>query len=165
MNQDRQQKILDIVGSKPIATQQQLAAELRRRGMESTQSSVSRDIARLGLVKINGAYAAPHGNALAGGPLSSIEPAGDNLIVVKTDVGQAQHAALVIDWAKLPEIVGTVAGDDTILVVVRNAAAQRLAVKKILGLFIGPRGSVRNQNNAGAARSRPDSRSKKRAWL
>lgn len=164
MKQHRQQKILDIVGSKPIATQQQLAAELKRRGLESTQSSVSRDIARLGLVKINGAYAAPHGNALAGGPLSSIEPAGDNLIVVKTDVGQAQHAALVIDWANLPEIVGTVAGDDTILVVVRDAAAQRVAIKKILGLFIGPAAAVRAQGGPAAARPKPGLRSKKRAW-
>ncbi|HEY6332227.1 MAG TPA: arginine repressor [Blastocatellia bacterium] len=160
MKQDRQQKILDIVGSKPISTQQQLAVELKRRGMESTQSSVSRDIARLGLVKINGAYAAPHGNALAGGPLNSIEPAGDNLIVVKTDVGQAQHAALRIDWANLPEIIGTVAGDDTILVVVKNMAAQRIAIKRILGLFIGPAATLQGQKGAGAA----GSPSKKRAW-
>ena len=157
--------ILDIVGAKPIATQQQLTAELRRRGVESTQSSISRDIGRLGLVKINGAYAAPHGPALAGGPISSIDTAGDNLIVVKTDVGQAQHAALVIDWAELPEIVGTVAGDDTILVAVRNAASQRLAVKKVLGLFIGPQPGLRSGRRTAAPRPAPGPRPKKRTWL
>jgi len=165
MRQDRRQMILDIVGAKPISTQEQLTAELRRRGVESTQSSISRDIGKLGLVKINGAYAAPNGQALAGGPISSIDTAGDNLIVVKTDVGQAQHAALVIDWAGLPEIVGTVAGDDTILVAVRNAASQRLAVKKVLGLFIGPQPGLRAGRRTPPPRPTTRQRPKKRAWM
>ena len=65
----------------------------------------------------------------------AVDTAGDNLIVVKTDTGQAQPAALAIDRANIEEVVGTVAGDDTILVAVKNAAAQRAAIKKIMKLF------------------------------
>jgi len=156
--------ILDIVSSKAVATQQELTAELERRGIQSTQSSVSRDIAKLGLIKINGAYAAPGTKELAGGPLLRIDTAGDNLIVVKTEVGQAQHAALMIDWANVAEIVGTVAGDDTILVAVKNTAAQRVAMKKILGLFIGPTAATAQRARPVPAHSAERGRSRKRAW-
>ena len=131
----RQESILSIIQGKRIATQQELAEELARRGIEATQSSVSRDISKLGLTKVNGHYAAPTAIAPTTVPIIVIAPAGDNLIVVKTDTGQAQPAALVIDRANIDEVVGTVAGDDTILVAVKNAAAQRVAIKKINSLF------------------------------
>ena len=165
MRQDRQQIILDIIGSRAVATQQELTAELERRGIQSTQSSVSRDIAKLGLIKINGAYAAPGTKAVAGGPIVNIDTAGDHLIVVKTEVGQAQHAALLIDWANVAEIVGTVAGDDTILVAVKNAAGQRMAIKKVLGLFIGPSSRTAQQDRPTPARSGGRSKPRKRAWV
>ena len=135
MKRERQQTILEIISDGRLATQQELAAELEARGIEATQSSVSRDIAELGLVKINGHYAAPRPEDLGAERLQSIDTAGDNLIVVRTQVGQAQPAALVIDGADIPEIVGTVAGDDTILVAVKNEAAQRVAIRKMLELF------------------------------
>lgn len=131
----RHQNILDIISAKQIATQQELARELVRRGFAATQSSVSRDIVKLGLTKLNGYYVAPEDALKVGGPVTAIDTAGDNLIVVKTEVGLAQPAALTIDRASIGEIVGTVAGDDTILVAVKNAAAQRLAMKKIVKLF------------------------------
>lgn len=131
----RHQKILEIISAKPIATQQELAAQLSRRGFAATQSSVSRDIVKLGLTKLDGYYVAPEDALKVGGPIAEIDTAGDNIIVVKTDVGQAQPAALTIDRANIDEIVGTVAGDDTILIAVKNAAAQRLAMKKIVKLF------------------------------
>jgi transcriptional regulator of arginine metabolism len=134
-NRARHQKILEIISAKPVATQQELASHLSKRGFAATQSSVSRDIVKLGLTKVDGYYVAPEAAVKAGGPLASIDTAGDNIIVVRTEVGLAQPAALTIDRAAIAEIVGTVAGDDTILVAVKNAAAQRLAIRKIVSLF------------------------------
>ena len=145
----RHREILDIINEKPIATQQELAAALSKRGFAVTQSSVSRDIVRLGLAKLNGVYVAPESAVKASGPVSSIDTAGQNLIVIKTDIGLAQPAALAIDRAGIDQIVGTVAGDDTILVAVKNEAAQRLALKKIIELFaprVGPSRSRRKRN-------------------
>ncbi|HXG93091.1 MAG TPA: arginine repressor [Blastocatellia bacterium] len=139
MKSERLRKIVEIVGKKRVATQQELAEELRRRGIESTQSSISRDIVELGLIKVNGYYAAPQPVLAGSGPIVDIDTAGDNLIVVKTDVGQAQPVAVRIDGADIEEIVGTVAGDDTILIAVKNASAQRAAMKKILKLFAAAR--------------------------
>jgi len=148
MKRSRQEKILQIIAGKPVATQQELAQELTRRGIEATQSSVSRDIVALGLTKLNGYYTAPQ-PAVSGGPVVEIATAGDNLIVVKTDIGQASPAALAIDRAKINEIVGTVAGDDTIFIAVKNLEAQRLAMKKIVKLFAPP------VSRAEQARKRP----------
>jgi transcriptional regulator of arginine metabolism len=152
-NGARRQKILEIISSRPIATQQQLAAQLSRIGFAATQSSVSRDIVKLGLTKLDGYYVAPEDAVTVGGPVVAIDSAGDNLIVVKTEVGLAQPAALTIDRASVAEIVGTVAGDDTILIAVKNAAAQRLAIKKIVKLFAPPhsreRGARRRTPRAG----------------
>lgn len=134
-NGTRHQTILEIISAKPIATQQELAAQLSRRGFTATQSSVSRDIVKLGLTKLEGYYVAPEDAVTIGGPITGIDTAGDNIIVVKTEVGLAQPAALTIDRASIGEIVGTVAGDDTILIAVKNAFAQRLAMKKIVTLF------------------------------
>jgi transcriptional regulator of arginine metabolism len=134
-NGARHQAILEIISAKAIATQQELASHLSRRGFAATQSSVSRDIVKLGLTKLDGYYVAPEDAVSVGGPITGIDTAGDNIIVVKTDVGLAQPAALTIDRASIDEIVGTVAGDDTILIAVKNAAAQRLAMKKIIKLF------------------------------
>ncbi|HJQ68458.1 MAG TPA: arginine repressor [Blastocatellia bacterium] len=135
MKRKRQESILSIIAAKRVATQQELAGELSRRGIEATQSSVSRDIFELGLTKVNGHYAAPRAGAATAAQQVTVDTAGDNLIVVKTDTGQAQPAALTIDRAGIEEIVGTVAGDDTILVAVKNASAQRAALKKIMKLF------------------------------
>lgn len=135
MKTDRQETILRIINARRIATQQELAEELARRGVVATQSSVSRDIVELGLTKLNGHYTAPQ-PALSGGPIIEIDTAGDNLIVVKTEIGQANPAAIIIDRAKIEEVIGTVAGDDTILVAVKNLDSQRIAMKKIIKLFV-----------------------------
>jgi transcriptional regulator of arginine metabolism len=145
-NGTRHQKILEIINEQPIATQQELAARLARRGFSATQSSVSRDIVKLGLTKLDGYYIAPEDAVQVEGPITEIDTAGDNIIVVKTEVGLAQPAALTIDRANINEIVGTVAGDDTILIAVRNAVAQRLAMKKIVKLFAPTRVRSRAAN-------------------
>src|SRR5882762_5918297 len=145
-NGQRHQKILEIISAKPVATQQELAGQLSRRGFSATQSSVSRDIGKLGLTKLDGYYVAPEDALKAEGPITEIDKAGDNIIVVKTEVGLAQPAALTIDRASIDEIVGTVAGDDTILIAVKNAAAQRLAMKKIVKLFAPSRARSKGVN-------------------
>src|SRR5689334_10300917 len=83
MKTERQQKILEIIRARRVATQQQLARELGRRGIEATQSSVSRDIVELGLTKLHGRYTAPQAS-FAGNPVVEVDTAGDNLIVIKT---------------------------------------------------------------------------------
>ncbi|HKP85946.1 MAG TPA: hypothetical protein VJZ26_07620 [Blastocatellia bacterium] len=142
MKTDRQDTILRIISARRIATQQELAEELARRGIDATQSSVSRDIVELGLTKIKGRYTAPQ-PALDGGPIVGIETSGDNLIVVKTEIGQANPAAILIDRAKIDEVIGTVAGDDTILVAVKNLDGQRMAMKKLIKLFAPPSGDAK----------------------
>jgi|SRR6266571_2260154 len=142
-NKARHQKILDIISVKRIATQEDLARQLQRQGFTATQSSVSRDIVKLGLTKLDGYYVAPQAALRVGGPVVALDTAGDNIIIVKTEVGLAQPAALTIDRAEIGEIVGTVAGDDTILVAVKNATAGRLAMKKIVDLFAPSRARSR----------------------
>lgn len=153
----RHREILEIISTKPVSTQQELAAYLSNRGFAATQSSVSRDIVKLGLTKLDGYYVAPQDAVNVGGPVSEIDTAGDNLIVVKTEVGLAQPAALSIDRANIGEIVGTVAGDDTILIAVKNSAAQRLAIKKIVKLFAPSRSAARRGAARHVARSRAGS--------
>ena len=138
MKRKRQKKILEIISAKRIATQQELAQELARAGVKATQSSVSRDIVEMELAKVDGYYVAPQTAIPFGAPIVGIETAGDNLIVIKTEVGLAQPTALTIDRAKIDEIIGTVAGDDTILIAIKNVASQRQAIKKIIKLFTRP---------------------------
>ena len=149
MKMTQQETILEIIGAKRIGTQQELARELQRRGIIATQSSVSRDIVELGLTKLNGSYTASR-PALAGSSVIEIDTAGDNLIVIKTEIGQASATALTIDRAKIEEIIGTVAGDDTLFVAVKNIEAQRAAMKQIVQLLAPPprRSSAANKRAA-----------------
>jgi len=138
MNRSRRQAILEIISDKRIENQQELVAELERAGIVTTQSSVSRDVAKLGLIKVNGHYAAAGPEVMAAGPIVNVDTAGECLVVIKTEIGQASPTALKIDQAGISEIIGTVAGDDTMLIAVKNAAAQRIAIRKIMELFSTP---------------------------
>ena len=153
MKKPRQEKILEVIGARRIATQQELTDELRRRGIESTQSSISRDIVELGLIKVNGYYAAPRPAIATGGLIIDVDTAGDNLLVIRTETGQASPVALAIDRASIEEVVGTVAGDDTILIAVKNEAMQRAAMKKIVKLFAAPLQGKSRRAKPGIARS------------
>lgn len=135
----RHRKLLNLIAAKRIATQGELAAHLERAGFAVTQSSVSRDLEELGVIKRRGAYALPapavNGHpAVRGGPLS-LEVAGDALIVAKCEPGLASFVAVEIDRAAIPEIVGTLAGEDTVFVAVTEQRAQRATIKKIWELF------------------------------
>ena len=132
----RQQKILSLIRARRIGKQEELAAQLERAGVVATQSSVSRDLIELGIVKRHGFYTlppSPQGTTAHG--LLSLEPAGEALIVARCEPGLASALAVEIDRAAVPEIVGTLAGDDTIFIAVGERKAQRAAIKKIWEMF------------------------------
>ena len=132
---ERQQKILDLIRAKPIGTQEDLRALLERGGVPATQSSVSRDLEELGVVKQHGHYTLPRTNGNAARGLLSLDHAGDSLIIARTVPGHASPVAVEIDAAAMPEVVGTIAGEDTIFIAVRDAKAQRPTIKQIWDLF------------------------------
>jgi transcriptional regulator of arginine metabolism len=148
----RERAILEIVAGHPVGTQGELARELGRRGAAVTQATVSRDVKRLGLVKVADAtgayrYAVPNGTSA---PTPSTEEnlrnafrefvttlaSGEAFFLVKTLPGRANAVAIAIDEARRPELAGTIAGDDAILVMVRRARdreSARRALEKLLG--------------------------------
>ena len=132
---ERQQKILSLIRAKPIGTQEDLRVLLDRAGVPSTQSSVSRDLEELGVVKHHGYYTLPRTNGTAARGLLSLDQAGDSLVIARTVPGLASAVAVEIDAAPIPEIVGTIAGEDTIFVAVRDAKDQRAAMKAIWDLY------------------------------
>src|SRR3954464_143193 len=135
MKSYRQSLVLELVDQEPITSQEQLRAKLHGRGIEVTQATLSRDIRDLGLVKaaaggaykrpINGEAAAPPAGAKSGvrpvgsGALRKFE-AGQQLVVLRTEPAQAHPLAEAIDRARLPEVVGTIGGENTILVICRG---------------------------------------------
>ncbi|HZJ83510.1 MAG TPA: arginine repressor [Clostridia bacterium] len=133
MKNNRHSQILNIIENKDIETQEDLANELRKRGIEITQATVSRDIKQLRLVKVlasSGAYKYAYiDNSIPemsqklirvfAESVTSIDFA-NNLIVIRTIAGSAQAAASAVDALNWEEIIGCIAGDDTIIVVVRE---------------------------------------------
>ncbi len=96
-----------------------------------TQSSVSRDLDELGIIKANGFYAIPQKDKIENVGLQTLEIAGENLIVAKCESGLASAVCVKIDREKIEEIVGTIAGDDTIFIAVKDAKMQKVTLKKI----------------------------------
>ena len=132
----RQEKIISLIRARRIGTQQELTALLERAGFVATQPSVSRDLEELGVVKHNGHYTLPRATeGAAARGLHGLEPAGDALVVAKCEPGLASAVAVEIDRAAISEIVGTLAGEDTVFIAVQNRKAQRAVMKKVLELF------------------------------
>jgi transcriptional regulator of arginine metabolism len=123
----RQGQILRIIRNKEIHTQEELARELSAVSIQATQVTLSRDIRDLGLVKTAEGYRAlaseESGPKLADVVSEFMQDirVAQNLVVVRTSPGNANSLAIAIDKEKLPEVVGTVAGDDTILVITLDA--------------------------------------------
>lgn len=132
---ERQKRILNLIRAKRIGTQEALRSHLEHAGVPATQSSVSRDLEELGVIKHHGAYALPHANGDSARGLLSLDVAGDVLVIAKCLPGLASGVAVEIDNATVPEIVGTLAGEDTIFIAVRDQKSQRVAMKKIWKLF------------------------------
>ncbi len=132
----RQEKILNLIKSRHVRSQLDLTAHLEHAGFYANQSSISRDLLELGIVKVHGIYALPTTNDKASAHgLLSLDTAGEILIVAKCESGLASAVAVQIDNADIKEIVGTVAGDDTIFIAVKDRKEQRNAIKKIWEIF------------------------------
>lgn len=144
MKQKRQNEILRLIAEHDIGTQEELALKLRQAGFDVTQATVSRDIRELKLSKVSTGdgrqkYVAFHREEGVLGDkycrvlkegLSSMRMA-ETLVVVKTVAGMAMAVAAALDAMKMDEIVGTIAGDDTIMMAVRTKADTQLVMEKI----------------------------------
>jgi len=141
----RHNAILELLDEGPIASQEELQRLLHRRGLEAGQATLSRDIRELGLVKSGQGYTLPGREAVPETDLPSVDRlvrefvtsvrAAQNLLVTKTSIGSAQPVAAALDEENWPEAIGTIAGDDTILIVCEsNRAAGRLA-ERIQGML------------------------------
>ena len=142
VSRDRQKRllrILELVATRAIATQEDLASALTAEGWEVTQSSVSRDIQALGLVKAGGRYQQPSRRIAPTDPdearvregVLMATPAGDHLVVVHTAPGEAQRVGLAMDRLAWAEVVGTVAGDDTIFVAVAGKNDSKAFLRRL----------------------------------
>ena len=118
----RHSAILQLVNGGTVHTQQEIAAALARRGMRATQATISRDIQELGLLRSGGGYRTSA--ALVSDLVLSVELV-EPVAVIKTPPGTANMVARRIDEAALPGVAGTVAGDDTIIAVLRRRGAAR----------------------------------------
>src|ERR1041385_8955448 len=135
LKRERQKRIMNLIRAKRVGTQDELRAHLERAGVPATQSSVSRDLEELGVIKHHGAYAFPQANGGAARGLLSLDVAGEVLVIAKCLPGRASAVAVEIDDAAVPEIVGTLAGEETIFIATRDQRSQRLAIKKIWDIF------------------------------
>jgi len=153
MKQLRQRAIRDLLGQRPIRTQQELAAALRERGFRTTQATISRDVADLGLIKIaqDGvvSYAIPP-------RLVEAETTGEErlrkllpdlpfelheaglLLVLRTLPGSAHAIAAALDRARWPEVAGSIAGDDTLFVACPDRGSLQRVKRRLLRLGEGP---------------------------
>jgi len=142
----RHKTIRDVVGSQTIASQDELRRHLARRGHRVTQATLSRDLHELGLIKTGEGYALP--STGDGGPdawLPSVKRlirefvyevrSAQNLVVLRTSAGSAQPVAAAVDAEEWDGVVGTVGGDDTILIIAPDNSVAAELVKKIKGLL------------------------------
>jgi transcriptional regulator of arginine metabolism len=130
----RHQAILDLIRREAISSQTDLRDELAEQGFDVTQATLSRDLRELGVIKQMGPrgmykYAMPDHSGSS--PIVSCRASG-NLVVLRTDVGLAPRVAYQVDALQLPEVLGTVAGEDTLLVVIDEEAPRERVVRSIL---------------------------------
>ena len=152
MKQLRQRAIRDLVDQRPIRTQQELAASLRERGFRTTQATISRDVAELGLIKVTRdgmqAYAIPPRlveaetsgedrlrNLLADLPVEFHEAG--LLLVVRALPGSAHAIAAALDRARWPEVAGSIAGDDTLFVAFADRGSLQRIKRRLVRLAEG----------------------------
>jgi transcriptional regulator of arginine metabolism len=137
----RHGQILKLIRARNIHTQDELARELQRAGIPATQVTLSRDIRELKLVKTSDGYremlpeeAGPSFEMLASEFLHDVRAA-QNLVVLKTSPGHANSVAVALDNEEWPEVVGTLAGDDTILVIAPDNATAEKVRKRFMDLI------------------------------
>jgi transcriptional regulator of arginine metabolism len=142
----RRQAVARLIRSRRIGTQEELLDALRADGFDATQATLSRDLARLGARRVSAPgggtrYELSDEERLTGldalGPLVATVTCNGSLVVVRTHPGSAPAVARAVDLAKLPEILGTIAGDDTVFIApTREKRARALAdrVRRLFGM-------------------------------
>ncbi len=141
----RQRTILELVQKAPVTNQESLQRALERRGIKVGQATLSRDIHELGLVKTPEGYAPGNDNSdpdvtlppvsrLIREFVTDVRPA-QNLLVIKTAVGSAQPVAAALDAESWTEMVGSIAGDDAILIVSSNKKGAHALAQRIRGML------------------------------
>lgn len=147
---ERQGTIREIIGSQPVESQETLRRLLRQRGWDVTQSTLSRDLRELRIARIPNAdggasYATPDAGAEGGGERSavldgllpqlfvSIDGVGE-LAVLRTIIAGAQPIAVALDSEAWPDILGTIAGDDTVLIICRSSGARERVMRRLKSL-------------------------------
>jgi transcriptional regulator of arginine metabolism len=144
MKTRRQSVILDVIQQQPIRSQEQLRRQIRSSGFDVTQATLSRDIREMGLVKggADGAYRAPEQTVPNGTSAESrLQRAVaeqllrvdrvQQLVLLRTQLGHAQSLCAALDTARLPDIVGTLAGEDTILIIAPDVRRAKAVVKTL----------------------------------
>ena len=138
----RQSKIREAVESDQVRSQRSLSGILEQQGIHVTQATLSRDILELGLVKVRGVYRAPEENQSS--PHADLRRSlrqlvidsgiSGNILMMKTTPGGAHALGVVLDAAGWPEILGTVAGDDTVFALLRSSRLGKQVLQRIEGL-------------------------------
>ncbi len=141
----RREAIVRILNNGVITKQSDLVEELKREGLNATQSSVSRDLRELGVAKVGERYVPPQEEGTASlegfervaqfGWVRDIKTAGPHLTVLLTAIGAAQSVGLAIDRARWPEIVGTLSGDDTVFIATSTLRHQQQVVRRLRSIF------------------------------
>ena len=148
MKNTRHEKILELISKNNIETQEEFARLLVESGFDVTQATVSRDIKKLNLVKVKAANNRQRymtSNVIKGqksdklirvlsDSIVSMEEAG-NILVIKTSSGMAMAAAAAVDALKIPEIIGSIAGDDTIMCAIKDSKQVKKVIEAIRGVI------------------------------
>ena len=141
----RHNAILELLDQGPVTSQEELQRLLHKRGFDAGQATLSRDIRELGLAKTADGYSLPGREAVAESDLPSVSRlvrefvtsvrAAQNLLVTKTSIGSAQPVAAALDGENWPEAIGTIAGDDTILIVCEDKRSAGRLADRIQGML------------------------------
>lgn len=133
----RQEALRQIIYSSKVSAHHELIDALKAKGFAATQSSISRDLNELGIIKKGGYYYLPSSvnEGQITPPLTSIMTAGKNLLVLKTLPSMAPSMASIIDGQKLVGVLGTVAGDDTVFVAISPKTTADAVSKKLQNIF------------------------------
>lgn len=140
---ERRGAIVRILRQGLVRRQQDLVRLLKKAGLDATQSSISRDLRDLGVLKASGRYVLPPDEVTrANGDFDALTQfvrqlrrAGPSITVLRTTIGAAQSVAVAIDKAEWPEVAGTISGDDTIFIATTGAHAQDALVGRLRTLF------------------------------
>jgi len=140
---ERRSAILRLLRDGTVRRQYELVRLLKKEGHDATQSSISRDLRDLGVLKASGRYVPPHEEpARLNGDFGTLAQfvraprrAGPTITVLRTTIGAAQSVAVAIDKAEWPEVAGTISGDDTIFIATASARAQDALIERLRALF------------------------------